>query len=128
MSELGATFLLGGGAMLCLLLHFGLSVALASASTLSHVALRRLGKDHGEKFAFMQGLAEPTSVYRLAASANKQNRPQFSRYLSLSALQALLQAHKEALQPLEVTSCLHRNTAEVAQSEVAQSEEAKGPL
>lgn len=68
MSELGIRLLLGGGALLCLLLHFGLSVALASASALSHVALRRLGKDHGEKFAFVQGLADPTSAHLLAAS------------------------------------------------------------
>jgi len=67
-SELGATLVLGGGALLCMALHFGLSVALASASGLSHIALQRLGSEYGENFAFVKRLAEPTSTHRLAAS------------------------------------------------------------
>jgi putative hemolysin len=62
------TLAFAAGALFCLALHFGLSVALASASGLSNVALQRLGNEHGEKFAFVQRLAEPTSTHRLAAS------------------------------------------------------------
>jgi len=65
---LAVTIVLSIGTLLCLLIHFGLSVALASASGLSHIALQRLGNEYGEKFAFVQGLAEPTSPHLLAAS------------------------------------------------------------
>ena len=68
MNELGANLLLGAGVLVCLGLHLGLSVALASASGLSHIALQRLGNEYGDKFVFVQGLAEPTSTHRLAAS------------------------------------------------------------
>lgn len=64
----GAILVLASGTLVCLALHFGLSVALASASGLSHVALQRLGNEYGEKFGFVQGLSEPTSTHRLAAS------------------------------------------------------------
>ncbi len=68
MSELAANLSLGASALLLMALHFGLSVALASAAGLSHVALQRLGNEYGERHAFVQGLGEPTSTHRLAGS------------------------------------------------------------
>ncbi len=68
MNGIAVTLALAGGTLICLILHFGLSVALAAAAGLSHVALQRLGNEYGEKFAFVQGLGEPTSTHRLAAS------------------------------------------------------------
>ncbi len=68
MNELVATSLLGFSTLLLLALHFGLSVALASAAGLSHVALQRMGNEYGERLAFVQGLSEPTSTHRVAAS------------------------------------------------------------
>lgn len=68
MSDLTAILVFGSSALILLALHLALSVALAAAAGLSHVALQRMGKEYGEKLAFLQGLSEPTSTHRLSAS------------------------------------------------------------
>ena len=72
MSDTLLTALLAAATILCAVLYFGLSLALASASRLSRVALQRLGNEHGENFSFVQTLSEPTSGHRLGASLARQ--------------------------------------------------------
>jgi magnesium and cobalt transporter len=64
--------LLAAGAVLCVLLYFGLSLGLAAASRLSPFALQRLGNEWNEKLAFVQTLSKPESGHRLAASLARQ--------------------------------------------------------
>lgn len=72
MSEAAGISLLGAAAIGCVLLHFALSVALASAARLSRVALQHLGNEFGDRLAFVQRLAESTSPHRLAAELMRQ--------------------------------------------------------
>ena len=72
MSALGVSVLLGVAAVLSLSVHFCLSVALASASSLTRVALQRIANEHGDRFLFVQALDEPTSPHLLAASLLRQ--------------------------------------------------------
>jgi magnesium and cobalt transporter len=65
-------WLLAAAAAIAAILHFGLSIALASATRVSRVALQRMGNEFGEKLAFVRRLAEPTSRHRLAASLGRQ--------------------------------------------------------
>jgi putative hemolysin len=68
MNDVLTTLILTLGTLSFVGLYIGLSVALASAASLSPIALQRLGNEFGEKYVFVQGLADPTSQHRLAAS------------------------------------------------------------
>jgi CBS domain containing-hemolysin-like protein len=59
-------------AALLFLVEGALAVALAAASALSRVALRRLGTENGEKLAFVESLRETGSVHRIAAHLGRQ--------------------------------------------------------
>jgi CBS domain containing-hemolysin-like protein len=60
------------GAVVLFSLEAALAVALAAASTLSRVALRRLGTENGKRLAFVEELRETSSVHRLAAVLARQ--------------------------------------------------------
>jgi CBS domain containing-hemolysin-like protein len=60
------------GAAVLFLLEAALAVGLAAASTLSRVALHRLGTENGKRLSFVEDLRETASTHRLAALLARQ--------------------------------------------------------
>ncbi len=63
--------LAGGGSVLLFLLAATLSAVLVASSSLSRVALRRLGSGPGSRLDFVETLREPASVHRIAVQLAK---------------------------------------------------------
>ena len=69
-SEVG-WILAAGGAVLLFLLATTLSAVLVASSSLSRVALHRLGSGPGSRLDFVETLREPASVYHIAVQLTK---------------------------------------------------------